>query len=357
MLNLGRTFMKKLEFFNQMNYSKKVIFRQRIKLVFIYSLSVILGLFLVFLITLCIIHFQNKNAKGGAENPSYSELTQDTILELNNLNLNENLNELSTQNLNFDENGNIIENQNTVSYFSYRVKKGDMIGFIADEFNLTSDTIISVNSIKSSRLIQIGQYLKIPSMSGILYTVKSDSETPESIAQKYKVDATKCALANNLEITSNLKAGSTIFVPDAALDWVTRQEINGDLFKKPIHSWYYFSSLYGWRNSPFDSSKRTFHGGIDMACPTGTSVFPALEGTVIKTSYNEVYGNYIIVKHHSGYQTLYGHLSKIVCKKGDFVYTNTVIGKVGSTGMSTGPHLHFTVYKNGRSVNPTNLWK
>ncbi len=245
-----------------------------------------------------------------------------------------------------------LDEDSVITYQTYRVKSGDMIGFIADAFDITQDTIISVNNIKQSRLIQPGQYLKIPSMPGIIYTVKKNGETPATIAEKYEVNAEKCALANYISLDSELKAGTSIFVPDAELDWATRQEINGDLFKKPIHARYWLSSKYGWRDSPFNTGKRTFHGGIDMAIATGTPVYAALDGTVSATGFNATYGNYVIITHHSGYKTLYGHLSSINCRKGNFVYTNTMIGRVGSTGMSTGPHLHFTVYKNGKTINP-----
>lgn len=243
----------------------------------------------------------------------------------------------------------------SITYQTYRVKQGDMIGFIADKYNVTQDTIISVNNIKQSRLIQVGQYLKIPSMPGIIYTVRKDGETPSTIADDYKVDAVQCAFVNSLEPDTSLSAGSSLFVPNAALDWMTRQEINGDLFHRPLHGRYWISSRYGWRDSPFDSAKRTFHGGLDMATSNGASIYAALDGRVTATGFNATYGNYVIITHHSGYKTLYAHMSQILCKKGNFVYTNTVIGRVGSTGMSTGPHLHFTVYKNGKSVNPSLL--
>ncbi|MCI5606609.1 MAG: M23 family metallopeptidase [Treponema sp.] len=252
-------------------------------------------------------------------------------------------------------NSNSQENDVLITYQTYRVKQGDMIGFIADEFGVTQDTIISVNNIKQSRLIQVGQYLKIPSMPGIIYTVKKDGETPSSIADKYKVSADKTALVNSMTPTTELNAGSSLFIPDAELDWVTRQEINGDLFHKPVHSRYWLSSPYGWRDSPFSTGKRTFHGGMDMACANGTPIYAALDGKVVAAGYNATYGNYVIISHHSGYKTLYGHMSSINCRVGNFVYTNTMIGRVGSTGMSTGPHLHFTVYKNGKSINPTTV--
>jgi len=244
------------------------------------------------------------------------------------------------------------DSDSIITYQTYRVKSGDMIGFIADAFDVTQDTIISVNNIKQSRLIQPGQYLKIPSMPGIIYTVKKNGETPATIAEKYKVNAEKTALANNVSLDTELKAGTSLFVPEAELDWATRQEINGDLFKKPLHARYWLSSNYGWRNSPFNAGSRTFHGGIDMAVSQGTPIYAALDGTVTAVGYNATYGNYVIITHHSGYKTLYGHMKSTACRKGNFVYTNTVIGYVGSTGMSTGPHLHFTVYKNGKTINP-----
>lgn len=244
-------------------------------------------------------------------------------------------------------------------YSIYKVKKGDMIGFIADEFNLTQDTITSVNRIKNTRKVQIGQYLKIPSMPGILYTTKKDDETIESIVEKYKQDnvsAIKCAAVNSIDASEKLPAGSIIFVPDAELDWVTRQEINGDLFSRPLKTRYYFSSYFGWRKSPF-SGKRTYHNGIDMAASHGSKVYAALNGVVTTAGYNNVYGNHIIISHHSGYKTLYAHLSRIDVKVKQQVSQGTLIGRVGSTGLSTGDHLHFSVFKNGSAVNPSNLWR
>ena len=252
----------------------------------------------------------------------------------------------------FAADANINTDSSIVTYQTYRVKSGDMIGFIADAFDVTQDTIISVNNIKQSRLIQPGQYLKIPSMPGIIYTVKKDGETAAAIAEKYKVNAEKCASANYVSLNTELKAGTSLFVPDAELDWATRQEINGDLFKKPLHARYWLSSNYGWRDSPFNAGSRTFHGGIDMAVSQGTPIYAALEGKVTAVGYNATYGNYVIITHHSGYKTLYGHMKTTACRTGNFVYTNTIIGYVGSTGMSTGPHLHFTVYKNGKTINP-----
>jgi len=237
-------------------------------------------------------------------------------------------------------------------YIAYTIQKGDMIGHIADAHSVSQDAIISLNKLKNTRTLQIGQVLKIPSINGILYTAKK-GDTPESIADKYNISLEKIALVNNF--TDNIvPPGTVLFLPDAKLDWVTIQEINGDLFHRPLHGGFYISSRYGWRNNPF-SGYRTFHNGMDMATSYGTPVYAALDGTVSATGFDVTYGNYIIISHHSGYQTMYGHLSAILTTRGQSVSTVTRIGLVGNTGESTGPHLHFTVYKNRATMNPAQL--
>lgn len=247
-----------------------------------------------------------------------------------------------------------IPQQKELFYRVYAVKQGDMVGNIASEYGVSQDAIISLNKLRNTRTLQIGQVLKIPSIDGIPYTVK-DGDTPETIADTYKISLEKLAQVNTL--TDNMvEPASVIFLPDAKLDWATLQEINGDLFRKPLHSAFHISSRYGWRDNPFLTGTRSFHNGIDLAVAKGTPVYAALNGQVSSTGCSSVYGNYIIIKHHSGYQTLYGHLSSIQTSSGSWVSTATQIGTVGSTGMSTGPHLHFTVYKNGSTLNPAGLW-
>ena len=302
-----------------------------------------------FVVTLLISCKETKTGQGGFESPSGNPITSDAISNAGLSGISSTVS-LSTAEDNDEE--QIPELEYTV----YRVRQGDMIGILAEKFNLTQDTLISVNSIKQTRLIQIGQYLKIPSMPGILYTVRKDGETLDSIARKYEVNADKCAYVNKVSISQTLSAGTSLFIPDAELDWVTRQEINGDLFIRPIKGSYYFSSYFGWRNSPF-TGQRSFHNGIDMAASRGTYIYPALSGVVTTVSYDNVYGNYVIVTHHSGYKTLYAHMSEVLTAKGRSVSTDTRIGRVGNTGMSTGDHLHFTIFKNGTAVNPVNLWR
>jgi murein DD-endopeptidase MepM/ murein hydrolase activator NlpD len=241
----------------------------------------------------------------------------------------------------------------TLLYGSYTIQKGDIIGDLAMNFGLNEDTLISINGIKNTRLIQIGQVLRVPNQDGIFYTVKQ-GDTLDQIAEKYSANASAIQVANEL-FSDTARAGTVLFIPGAQLDWMERQEINGDLFIWPTAG--YVTSPYGYRRWPFGGNARQFHTGLDIGAPTGASVRAAMSGRVSAVGWDDVLGNYIVVSHHSGYRTMYGHLSATRVKPGAYVGTGERIGDVGSTGLSTGPHLHFTVFKNGVTVNPRNLLK
>src|SRR5262249_55573770 len=111
------------------------------------------------------------------------------------------------------------------------------------------------------------------------------------------------------------------------------------------------SSGYGWRRDPFTGAAQ-FHKGVDVALAYNTEVHAAADGRVVFSGVNGGYGNLVIVEHGDGRQTRYAHLSARSVQAGDSVQTGQVIGKVGSSGHATGPHLHFEVVDNGRAVNP-----
>jgi murein DD-endopeptidase MepM/ murein hydrolase activator NlpD len=235
---------------------------------------------------------------------------------------------------------------------SYRVEKGDMIGDLALKFGLNQDTIISYNAIKNTRLLQIGQVLKIPNQDGILYTVKA-GDSLEMIAESHQSDTEAIRTANEL-FSDTVHPKTVLFIPNARLDWVDLQEINGVLFIWPLSG--RISSNYGSRTHPI-TGIRQFHTGIDIAAGQGTPIRAAMSGRVTFAGWSDVLGNHVVINHYSGYRTLYGHMSVIRVKNGALVGTGQQIGDVGSTGVSTGPHLHFTVYKDGVTMNPRTLMK
>jgi murein DD-endopeptidase MepM/ murein hydrolase activator NlpD len=235
-------------------------------------------------------------------------------------------------------------------YSAYKVGKGDTLSGIADAFNVSLDTVVSFNGIRNARSLQPGSYLKVPSMSGILYTVKP-GDSAASVAAANRISAERIVEANGLA-SGELQAGDRVFLPDARLASFTLREISGDLFSWPARGW--ISSWYGWRSDPF-SGARSFHNGLDIGVDLGTPVRAAMDGVVTDTGYNSGLGNYVVLGHHAGWTSVYGHLQSISIKPGQTVSAGQRIAFSGNTGYSTGPHLHFTVIKRGRTVNPANV--
>lgn len=113
------------------------------------------------------------------------------------------------------------------------------------------------------------------------------------------------------------------------------------------------TSSYGWRTNPV-SGKRSFHNGVDLGAGSGTAIYATRSGTVTTSAYSDVYGYYVTVNHGDGYSSMYAHMTNYVVSNGQTVSKGQLLGYVGSTGWSTGPHLHFTIFYNGNSVNPMN---
>ncbi|MBR3610855.1 MAG: M23 family metallopeptidase [Oscillospiraceae bacterium] len=120
--------------------------------------------------------------------------------------------------------------------------------------------------------------------------------------------------------------------------------------KQPIKSWD-ITSQFGKRKSPF-TGRQEIHSGIDIAAAEGSFVYPSWPGKIIETGYDDIYGNYIIIRHSEDFFTKYCHLSKITADENEFINIDEVIGKVGSTGYSTGSHLHLEVIIEGRKIDP-----
>jgi len=260
----------------------------------------------------------------------------------------------------FDSFGNLVlpELKETdfvkpIEYSSYTIKTGDTISSISKKFGLNNiSTLISSNSIENVRKLYVGKTLKIPSIDGILYTVKT-GDSLSYISTHYGVKLEAILDVNNLN-ESSLFVGEKLFIPGVTLDSNSLKKALGELFALPLMTSFRITSPFGYRADPFTGT-RSFHTGIDMAAPFGTAIRAAMSGTVVAASYSSVFGNYVIVRHINGYQTLYAHMSATSVKVGQEVSQGQRLGALGSTGYSTGPHLHFTVYKNGKLIDPTTV--
>lgn len=114
------------------------------------------------------------------------------------------------------------------------------------------------------------------------------------------------------------------------------------------------TSGYGYRTDPF-TGNIAFHGAIDLAVPENTEVVSSGTGKIVKAGHNRINGNYIIIDHGNNYRSYYGHLSKLLVKANDDIKKGQVIGFSGNTGMSTGPHLHFQITFDGKTIDPLTI--
>jgi len=232
----------------------------------------------------------------------------------------------------------------------YTVREGDSLSAIADMFGVTTNTILWANSIKDSKLIRPGDTLLILPVSGVRHEVKSGG-TVKDIAKIYDADAEEIALFNGLELDTPLKKGDIVVVPGGNLPSTptkTASKASGSVAKAVTTA---LPTLTGYFESPMHAGRVTQglhgHNGIDVGAPNGTPVYAAAAGTVIVAKndggYNGGYGNYIVISHDNGTQTLYAHLSAVGISVGQAIEKGQEIGAVGNTGRSTGNHLHFEV--------------
>jgi murein DD-endopeptidase MepM/ murein hydrolase activator NlpD len=246
-------------------------------------------------------------------------------------------------------------NSAELKFFFYKIKQGESVYTLAKKLGVSMDTLISLNSMENAHSLEEGKRIIVPNLQGILYNVKK-GDNLESIAKKYKINLEDVLDANDLQESEISKAevneGDIIFLPGAQLSDAERAKILGYLFVKPLRG--RFTSGFGVRMDPFYGSAG-YHPGVDISAPIGTTVKAAKEGRVVYAGWYGGYGKCIIIKHKFGYETIYGHLSSIGVKKDYWISVGQYIGRVGSTGRSTGAHLHFEVRKFGRPINPLRL--
>ena len=152
-----------------------------------------------------------------------------------------------------------------------------------------------------------------------------------------------------LDNPENSEATTNVYLEDSETLLLDQREH----FIYPITG--YVSRSFGWQLEPVTNRYLTFHRGIDLPAGIDTPVKAAMAGVVVATGSSQTYGNYIIIGHGNSYHTFYAHLSAVSINKGDHVMQGNIIGKVGDTGYSTGPHLHFGIYRDGIAINPLDL--
>lgn len=245
----------------------------------------------------------------------------------------------------------------------YTVKNGDTAGSIANKFGVSVNTILWANNLSAKALIQPGDKLTILPMTGVMHQVKRN-ENLATIANFYEVDQSKISEVNGLSGSAMLKVGQSLLVPGGRKVVVAtiKKPNTKPVSTKPLYingkdpstqivaggkmAWptvgHTVTQYYSWR-----------HNGLDIANKTGTPIYAAADGIVETASWNAGgYGYQVVINHGAGKQTRYAHMSAFAVKAGDSVSKGQNIGVMGSTGHSTGPHVHFEVMINGKRTNP-----
>ncbi len=228
----------------------------------------------------------------------------------------------------------------------YTVRAGDTLSHIADMYGVTTNTILWANELTKATAIREGQTLIILPIAGVRHVVKK-GDTISSIAKMYEGDSDEILSYNQLEGTNDLIVGMTVVVPGGALH--TAPVIKKATPTRSSGGSALASGASGFIHpAPGSIKTQGLHGynGVDLAGAVGSPIRAAAGGEVIvskSSGWNGGYGQYIVVKHKNGAQTLYAHLSSNGVGVGEIVGQGQVIGGMGNTGKSTGSHLHFEV--------------
>jgi len=229
----------------------------------------------------------------------------------------------------------------------YAVRSGDTLSEIADMFGVSVNTIIWANNLSSAKDVHQGDILIILPVSGIERTIVK-GDTLKSLAKKYGGDANEIAQFNGLDLNEPLEIGSTIIIPGGEIgaivssastkNYPSTTSSTGSLqigyYTNPLPGGILTQGIHGWNS-------------VDIGAARGTPIHAAAGGTVIiarnNGAWNGGYGNYVVITHSNGSQTLYAHMKNVIVSSGQNVSSGQTIGYVGMTGITTGPHLHFEV--------------
>lgn len=247
---------------------------------------------------------------------------------------------------------------------TYVVKEGDTLGRIAALYDLSLSTLLWANNLTSRSVINPGHELSIPPIDGVVYTVRS-GDTLAAIANTYKTTQAQITAYNGLGNGNKLSIGQKLILPEATLPAPVARAPRvsapvASIFRAPTPAtaeprgsstgngnwvwptdWRVITQYYGWS-----------HTGIDIDGDYNTNSYAASDGTVIYSGWRSGYGITVEVDHGGGLVTRYAHHSKNYVRVGDVVTSGQPLAQTGTTGRSTGTHLHFEVIKNGKFQNP-----
>ncbi len=242
----------------------------------------------------------------------------------------------------------------------YKISSGETLWSLRKKFNITIDTLISANPHLKGLDLSENSTVIIPSKNGALFTF----DDYRDVGRMHSIMGGE----NKILGDYRPKIFRIISPDDMRLVFFENEKplvVNNDIqkiytykmtFVDPLDTGFY-SSMYGDRVNPVYGENVEFHNGVDIATRTGTTIKSVRSGIVFSAGWRDGFGNTVIIQHDDGYGTFYAHCSKLFVKQGQWVNQGDKIAAVGSTGRSTGSHLHYTVIRHGKLLNPFKfLW-
>ncbi len=240
-----------------------------------------------------------------------------------------------------------------VGFATHTLQEGESLSEVASRYGITINALIGVNSdISSMDQLAAGIELLIPPSEGIAVVLER-GQNVLGLLEQYNINPLEFIEVNEIRTPLDLRPGTMVFLPGVepteALERLARVREEENRYRWPLYGT--LTSYFGRRNLGMGTAR--FHAGLDIAAPTGTSITAARSGTVVYAGWsNRGYGNLVKIRHAGGDESWYAHQSEIYVSVGQSVSQGEVIGLVGSTGLSTGPHLHLEIHEAGKAIDP-----
>lgn len=256
----------------------------------------------------------------------------------------------------------VPESRKRAESFEYTVQEGDTLSSIGEKFRISTDAIKYVNNLTDSSILSIGQTIVIPPVSGLIHTIE-EGDTLASIAEKYDVATQAIADFNYILDTSKLSVGTELVIPGAKVPQpvIPAAPAPGITPTPPsVPPAAPSQNFCVWPTTTRIITQyfTWYHNGLDISKPSNMGyppIYSCTGGTVVRAGWDPFgLGLHVRIDHGNGYETVYGHMSSVYVSYGQQVSRGTAIGLMGSTGRSTGPHVHFMVKYNGVPQNPLN---
>jgi len=233
--------------------------------------------------------------------------------------------------------------------YRYIPRDSENLFSVAAAFNLPYESIATLNGWDAPGLFSSGKVLLIPNIPGLFVP-----ETPEGNWERELTDRSRESESINIRVnTGTGETRNLRFYPGEKFSSAERIRFLGSLFSTPLNDTR-VTSPFGYRQNPF-SGGMSFHPGVDLRASINTPVLAARDGVVKETGTLEIYGHFIIIDHDGGYQSVYAHLNEVLVSPGQKVSAGDRIALSGNSGISTGPHLHFEIRRDGKPVDPAGL--